>query len=266
VDIAVRVKKIVINTLPFLCLALVGLSGCEQPRTAPRPDHAAELRAQGYTGAPVITAVSQPSPATVMVSGQALPDGRVRFLYGQDRAVGVTADSQGRFSAELPIAGAGGLYDLSMEDAGALLHAEGRLFVPAGHPDKAVLLRPGSPAVRIAPSGLGITSVDYDSAGAMRVSGNVAPRANVGLIVDGVLWPQPASDAKGVFYAVTQVSPPSDTAANTVLEIEAAGARWKQAVSLVRSTADQDLVTAIAGGWRVDWRMAGGGVQTTLVF
>ncbi|WP_443747303.1 hypothetical protein [Asticcacaulis solisilvae] len=259
-------KKIALKTLPLLCLTLAALSACDKPKVAPRPDHAAELRAAGYTGAPVITAVSQPSPGTVVVTGKALPDGRVRFLYGQDRAVGVTADSQGRFSAELPISGAGGLYDLSMEDSGALLHAEGRLFVPAGQPAKAVLLRPGSPAAPLTPPGLGIVVVDYDSAGALGVVGRVAPRAGINLVVDSEVRAQPISDPNGMYSAVTQIAPPTDNKAMVTVSAEAAGAEWKRAVPVSKPAADQDAVTAIDGGWRVDWRMPGGGVQTTLVF
>jgi len=260
------VKKIAFKSLSVLSLAVIGLAGCERPQTAPRPDHTAELRAAGYTGAPIIIAVSQPSPGTVVVTGKALPDGRVRFLYGQDRAVGVTADGQGRFSAELPISGAGSLYDLSMEDAGALLHAEGRLFVPAGHADKAVLLRPGSPAAPILTPAMGIVVVDYDSAGALGVVGRVAPRAGVNLVVNGEVRAQPISDPGGMYSAVTQISPPTDNIATVTIVTDAAGAEWKRAVPVVKPASDQDAITAIEGGWRVDWRMPGGGVQTTLVF
>ncbi len=251
---------------PVLCAAAIGLGGCQKPRATPGTDHAAELREHGYIGAPVITAVSQPSPGTVVVTGQALPDGRVRFLYGQARAVGVTADSQGRFTAELPISGAGGIYDLSMEDAGALQHAEGRLFVPSGQTAKAVLLRPGSPAAPVTPPGLGIVAIDYDSAGALGISGRVAPRAAVNLVVNGELRAQPISDTNGKYSAVTQVPPPSGTPMAITLTAEAAGAEWKRTISVSAPTGDQDAVSAVAGGWRIDWRIPGGGVQTTLVF
>lgn len=261
-----HVKKIVFKSLFVLSLASAGLCGCEQPHTAPHPDHVSELRAAGYTGAPIITAVSQPSPGTVVVTGQALPDGRVRFLYGQDRAVGVTADGQGHFSAELPISGAGALYDLSMEDSGALLHAEGRLFVPAGQAAKAVLLRPGSPAAPIATPTMGIAIVDYDSAGALGVVGRVAPRAGVNLMIGSEVRAQPIGDAVGLYSAVTQISPPTANAATITVAVEAAGAEWKRTVPVSKPAEDKDAVTAVDGGWRVDWQMPGGGVQTTLVF
>lgn len=250
-----------------LCAGQTALSGCQKPQPVAGADHAAELRAHGYIGAPVITAVAQPSPGTVIVTGQALPDGRVRFLYGQARAVGVTADGQGRFTAELPIAGAGGIYDLSMEDSGALQHAEGRLFVPAGQPAKAVLLRPGSPAAPIAASGMGmgIVTIDYDAAGALGVTGRVAPHAAVNLVVDGVVRAQPLSDVNGRYSAVTQIPPPSAKLSNISLTAEAAGAEWKRTIS-VSIPASDDTVTPVDGGWRVDWRMPAGGTQTTLVF
>ncbi len=251
--------------MPALCVAVI-LSGCQKPHTGADTDPAAGLRQYGYTAAPVIVAVAQPSPGTVVVTGQALPDGRVRFLYGQARAVGVTADSQGRFTAELPISGAGGIYDLSMEDGGALQHAEGRLFVPAGQPTKAVLLRPGAPAAPIASHAMGIVAVDYDSAGALGVAGRVAPRAVANLVVNGEVRAQPVSDAAGKYLAVTQIPQPADTAVSVALSIEAAGAEWKRTISVSAAADDQESVTAMDGGWRVDWRIPGGGTQTTLVF
>jgi len=252
--------------MPALC-AGIALSGCQKPQADARADTSAGLRQYGYTAAPVIVAVAQPTPGTVVVTGRALPDGRVRFLYGQARAVGVTADGQGRFTAELPISGAGGIYDLSMEDGGALQHAEGRLFVPAGQAAKATLLRPGAAAAPVTSTAMGIVTVDYDSAGAMRVSGRVAPHATVNVMVNDVSWPQPAaSGAKGAYSAVTQIAPPSATPVDIALTAEAAGAAWKRTISVSAPASDQDTVTAIPGGWRVDWRMPGGGMQTTLVF
>ena len=263
-----HVKKIFSKSPLWVAGLALFLSACQKPVAQAGADHSTELRQYGYTAAPVIMTVAQPSPGTVVVTGRALPDGRVRFLYGQARAVGVTADSQGRFTAELPISGAGGIYDLSMEDGGALQHAEGRLFVPAGQAARAVLLRAGASAAPIAAPAMGIATVDYASAGAMRVSGRVGPRALVNVMVADTSWPQPApSGADGKYSAITQLlPPPSDTPVNITLSTEAAGAEWKRTISVSAPAGDQDLVSVIPGGWRVDWHVPGGGMQTTLVF
>lgn len=261
-------KKIFSKSPLWVLSFSLALSACNKPAAQSGNVAATDLRQYGYTAAPVIMAVAQPSPATVVVTGRALPDGRVRFLYGQARAVGVTADSQGHFTAELPISGAGGIYDLSMEDGGALQHAEGRLFVPAGQPAKAVLLRPGASASPIALPAMGIAAVDYDPAGAMRVSGRVGPHAMVNVMVGDTSWPQPTpSGADGKYSAITQLlPPPSDTPVDIALSAEAAGAEWKRTISVTAPAGDQDTVSAIQGGWRVDWHIPGGGMQTTLVF
>jgi hypothetical protein len=259
------VKKFVLKSRGWPALAIcaaIALAGCQKPKT----ETAAELTAPGYIAAPVIQAVAQPSSGTVVVTGRAMPDGRVRFLYGQARAVGVTADGQGRFTAELPISDAGGIYDLSMEDSGQLHYAEGRLFVPAGQPGKAVLLRPGAPAIPISSSAMGIGTVDYDSKGALGVFGRVAPRAAVNLVVNGEIRAQPGADAAGRYSAVTEIASPSDTPVSVALAVDAAGAEWKRTISVSAPAGDQEAITRIDGGWRVDWHIPAGGTQTTLVF
>ena len=92
-------------SLPVKLLLVVGglaVGGCQPGPRESRQDYSEALKEQGYAAAPVIMAVAQGGPGTLVITGQAQPDGRVRVLYGQQRAIGVTADANGRFSAELP--------------------------------------------------------------------------------------------------------------------------------------------------------------------
>lgn len=254
-----QLKKVMLLALGF------ALTACQPDPADTSKDYAEALRKKGYASAPIVTAVSQSGPGTVIVTGTALPDGRVRFLYGQ-RAIGVTADAKGRFNAELPAAPQGSVYDLSMEDAGRLMHAEGRLFVPPGQPAKAVLLRPGTPSLPVSAQGLGIAVVDFDSAGAISVTGRAGPNASLNVIVNEEVRAQPVADANGQFTAMTQVPPPGDSQEAVHLAVQAGDTSWRREIMVSKAAGNGDHVTPIPEGWRVDWKLPGGGMQTTLVF
>ena len=250
-------------------LSVATVTACSRPEAAPHHDRTAELMDKGYSPAPVVLGVRQTAPDKIVLDGQALPGGRVRILCGldgQQRAIGLTADDKGHFSAELPTGPHGSVFDLSMESAGSLMHAEGRLYVPPGQPGKAVFMRPGAPSLPLVSQGGGLAIIDYDSAGAFAVVGRVAPRAPVNLTVDGELRARTTSDANGMFSAVTQIPPPGGSSVTVKVEAEAAGATWHRDVPVSAATTQIDTAVPSGDGWRVDWRLPGGGAQTTLIF
>ncbi len=250
-------------------LGVAAVTACSRPDAVVHHDRTEELMKKGYSPAPVVLKVSQTAPDKVVIDGQALPEGRVRFLCGldgQQRAIGLTADDKGHFSAELPTGPNGNVFDLSMENSGSLMHAEGRLFVPPNQPGKAVFMRPGAPSLPLVSQGGGLAIVDYDSAGAFAVVGRVAPRAPVNLIVDGEVRARTTSDANGMFSAVTQVAMPGQSQATVKVEADAAGASWHRDVQISAPTTQVDTASQMGDGWRVDWRLPGGGMQTTLIF
>jgi hypothetical protein len=258
-------KKMSLPIKLVLVMGLLATAACLPGPKEARDDYSEALKAQGYAAAPVITAVAQSGPGNLVITGQAQPDGRVRVLYGQQRAIGVTADANGRFSAELPASPEGSVFDLSTEDNGRLIHAEGRLFVPPGQPGKAVLLRPGSASLPITPQGLGIAVVDYDSAGALGITGRAGPKAALDVWVDGEIRAQPNSRDDGVFTAMTQIAPPDEAARTVSIAADAASTSWKRNIAVTKPVGG-DRVTPIPEGWRVDWTLPAGGTQTTLVF
>jgi len=266
------------STCLVTALAAAGLlAGCQPSRPAARNPQAeadAAMEAKGYTHAPAITAVAAGAEhGFVLVSGSAPADSRVRLVFSDPlkggQAVGVTADAQGQFQAEVPIASDGGLYDLTVDDGGRIRSAEGRLFVPAGRPDKTVLLRPGSVSRLLQPGAMGIAAVDYDAAGAFAVSGRVTPNTAVDVIVNGEIRAQMSSDGQGVFEAATQVPKPEPGAPPQPVSIivQAGKASYTRDVQLVFvAPGVQDQVTQSATDWRVDWRLPGQGNQSTIVF
>ncbi len=251
------------------------LGGCQPSHTAPKDpaaQEAAALEAQGYTHAPVITGVEAGERDFDVVNGQAPADSRVRLAFtaplkGASQAVGVTTDGQGRFHAEVPVTGNGGLYDITVDDGGRPRPAEGRLFVPPGRPDKAVLLRPGTTSRLLQPQQMGVMVADYDAAGAFALSGRVSPNAEVTVIVNDEIRAEVHSDAQGVFDAATQVPPPGPNALPVTVIVQANKASFKRELQVVAASAKtHDQISATAEGWRIDWQLPGGGQQSTVVF
>jgi hypothetical protein len=250
------------------------LAACQARRPAPKDpaaEAAAALEATGYIHAPTISAVAAGDPGFVVVSGGAPADSRVRFsftdpLKGGTQAVGVTADSQGRFRAEVPITSSGGLYDITVDDGGRPRQAEGRLFVPPGLPDHAVLLRAGAPSRLMWPKTPGIAVADYDAAGAFAVSGRVAPDADVTVIVNNEIRDLGRSDHQGDFDAATQIPKPGPTPQTVTVIVQADKAEFRRDIQVLAPPDKGDRLTAVAEGWRVDWQVPGGGEQSTVVF
>lgn len=256
-------------TVRNICLvlglsALAGLVACgEKPKTT---ETTGAMEAAGYWRAPEITGVDQVGSNIFVVTGQTIPNARVRFSYSGQRAVGVTSDSKGRFRAELPSSPEGGLFDLSTEDGGRSMHADGRLFIPAGAPGKAVLMRPGAPSVTLFNDFAVVAVIDYDRAGALAIAGRVAPTTAIEVILNGEIRARTTSDDRGYYTATTQIEPPLREETANTLSIMAGGKETIRNFNDSLSKTESDRITRFEDGWRVDWILPGGGMQTTLVF
>jgi len=250
------------SVLAFFALAC--LAGCQEKPKATEATSA--LEAAGYWRAPEITGVDQAGSNMFVVSGQTIPNARVRFSYSGQRAVGVTSDSKGRFRAELPSGLNGGLFDLSTEDSGRTMHADGRLFIPAGVPAKAVLMRPGAPSLSLFNDLTAVAVIDYDQAGALAIAGRVAPTTAIEVVLNGEIRARTTSDDRGFYTATTQIDPPQDSETANTLSVMAGGKENVRNFKDSRIDGEGDRITRFEDGWRVDWVLPGGGMQTTLVF
>jgi hypothetical protein len=240
------------------------LAACkEKPKVT---EATSALEAAGYWRAPEITGVDQAGSNMFVVTGQTIANARVRFSYSGQRAVGVTSDSRGRFRAELPSGPNGGLFDLSTEDSGRSMHADGRLFIPAGAPEKAVLMRPGASSRPLFNDFSAVAVIDYDRAGALAIAGRVAPTTAIEVILNGEIRARTISDDRGFYTATTQIDPPQANETENTLSVMAGGKETIRNFRDSRITGNEDRIARFEDGWRVDWVLPGGGMQTTLVF
>lgn len=253
-----------ILTLCLLAGASALLTGC-QPRDNQASDEGPFLATNmGYVRAPEILKVSIANNGVVRISGIARPDGRVRLISGQGQAFGVTANTRGEFEANLPGNTQGSLYDVSMEESGRLMKAEGRLFVLPAQPERAVFMRSGSPSLPLSPHAPLLAVVDYDSLGGVAVSGRTKAKAVVALSVNGSDIARVKADEAGLYYTLLPLRQ-SLAGQDVTLTARSEGAIDSRQLNIV-STGVADSVQPAGNAWRVDWSLPGGGVQTTIVY
>lgn len=255
---------------PYLPLALVFaglLASCDG--TAPRKTEADKYDAAnfGYVKAPEVTSVAVTSAGELLVTGSALAQARVRFSGAGEQAYGVTSGSDGRFQASLPQAPGGSVYDLSMEAGGRLMKGEGRLFVPPATdpavPPKSVLLRTGSASLPLWPQAGLLAVADYDGGGVLAISG----RAQAGDMVDIEIDRQPMAEARagedGVYVAVM---PLQGGFGSRTLNVSARARDHYETRQIVLRPPQGERAATVGGTWYIDWLVAGGAMQTTVVF
>lgn len=256
---------------------LAGLAaGCNpSPRAAPSPlDADREAAEAGYSPPPRIVA-SRDAPETsgrfgVRIEGLATPAARVRLEGADGRTYQSSAAESGAWSLTVPPSPTPRLFTLIAVHDGRAVAGEGRLLVLPRAPD--FVLRPGYGALPLE-AGSGpprVLSVDVGPDGAAAVSGLARPSARVVARVDGA---QPAatglgqgtSDAQGRFTVILD-RPLAPGARRLTLVASDGVAEAGVEVCEPASLGEAVFAAARTGaGWRLDWRLPGGGVQTTYV-
>jgi len=219
-----------------------------------------------YQPAPEITAASLVHGGQIELTGAAAPGAAVRLASPGGAAQFATADAQGQWTIAVPASPAPRLFSLSMSLGGPLVQAMGYIFVA---PDGRVArLREGGGTEALAPGGHGLMALalDSDSRRAAALSGLAAPGEGVSLRVDGVERGQAVADKTGRF--ILSLNEPLDAGAHAFdLTSNSGEAQFQVSVDAPAALAKGPFTSGRQDrAWRVDWRMPGGGEQTTLVF
>jgi hypothetical protein len=248
---------------------VIGLAGCERPRadaTRAAGAASASLAEHGYSAPPAVTSARRVSGGRLMLSGTATPEAKVRLASPAGEAMFATSDTAGGWRIVLPAAGTVRLFGLSAQMQGRPVQAEGYVAVtPSG---RVAQLRAGSGSVAFqapGPTPL-ILAADFDRKGGAVISGEGPATGPLTLQVDAAT-PQPVRiDGDGRFM-VALIEPLAPGPHMLTL----AGAGNRTATALTISPAESPSggpfrAEAALGGWRIDWRTPGGGVQSTVLF
>ena len=263
-----------------LSAALLGLaaatSACDglRPATsvsavaAATDDGSPTAASAGYAAPPSLTAVTRRAGG-IEVRGSAQPGAQVSLAAPDGAAGQAVADARGAWRLILPAAETPRMFALSAESGGRVVRAEGAVVALPAPGAPVLIARPGAAALP-APSRNArpvIAAIDYDAGGAAAVAGSAAPNARVQLSVDGQPSDAVTTDASGRFALAGPRTQPLSAAAHLFVVQTPAGAT--QASITLKPPADlkAQVYRAVrdAEGWRIDWRLPGGGVQTTLV-
>lgn len=264
--------KAVFKSLPAmrlapLCLTLttvVMLTGACTPHPREKTqDDQQTLQTKGYSLTPVVSMVSEANGEWV-ITGQASPEGRVRLVDSAGKAAGFTANAKGQFQAVVPVQGRGEVFRLYAEDRGRAVPSDGQLFIPTGYPQRSTLLRPGASGIALLDSSA-LAVIDNTGGGMLAVSGRVAPSSSVTISINGRIVRAVQSDGAGRYASVLE------TVAEGQTTLEARSASGTQRRTLILNAtedvaSDRARIAPLLEGWRVDWALPGGGVQTTYVF
>ncbi len=247
----------------------IGLAGCVPPRadtTRASGSASASLAEQGYAAPPAVTGARRLSAGRLMLSGTAAPGAKVRLASPAGEAMFATSDTAGGWRFVLPAARTVRLFGLSAQMRGRPVQAEGYIAVtPSG---RAAQLRAGSGSVALearGPTPL-ILAADFDRKGGAVISGE-GPRAGPLTLQVDAAAPEPVRvDADGRFMiALNEPLAPGPH----MLAVTGAGSRTASALTISPAeppTEGPFRVEATLGGWRIDWRTPGGGVQSTVLF
>lgn len=237
---------------------------------APAEDGGAEA---GYLPPPRLASVIR-SPTTVSLIGSAAPGARVELMAPEGETMAVQANGAGAWRLNLPAVTRPRMFALqdrlnaAAPDA-RLVHSEGALILIPHAGPPALLVRPGAGALvfsgqTVRPS---LDALDYDPSGFSAAGGRAQPGASVRLMMDGQLAGVGQADAGGR-YAILAANRRLAFGAHTAL-VQSAGGQDERQFTI--SPPGPTLTTLykvdpIPEGWRLEWALTGGGVQTTLVF
>jgi hypothetical protein len=227
----------------------------------------------GYLPPPRLLSVVR-SPSAVMLMGSAAPQAKVELLAPEGETMTVQANAAGAWRLTLPAVTRPRMFALEdrLKDpapTGRVVHSEGALILIPHSGPPALLVRAGAGALVFAARAVrpSLDALDYDPGGFSAAAGRARPGASVRLMMDGVLAGVGQADSGGRFSIL---APNRRLTFGTHMAL-VQSADGQDERSFTIDPPDSTLTTyykvdPIPGGWRLEWALTGGGVQTTLVF
>jgi hypothetical protein len=247
------------------------LSACHKADGEASATAPAGVDAAGYLEPPTLTGAVRDAAEGVILSGKAPPDAEVRLRDPGGGSFSATASSAGDWSIQLTPSQEPRMFAFEGQLGARVLHAEGALLVLPYPGPAAVLMRAGYGAmpIEVTRGPFHIEAIDYDGSGGAAVSGVAAPRSMLRLVLDDKPVGAGQADDQGHFTVLDLSARSPMTRGQHTLRVES---QTKAVQGPLTVDAPPDLPDSpframrVADGWRVDWRIPGGGVQTTMVF
>jgi len=209
-----------------------------------------------------------------MLIGSAPPGSRVELMAPEGDVMAVGASGGGAWRLTLPAVTRPRMFALAarVKDGASgarLVHSEGALILIPHSGPPALLVRAGAGALVFAAKTVrpSLDALDYDPGGFSAAGGRARPGATVRLMMDGVLAGVGQADSGGRFSIL---APNRGLAFGAHMAVvQSTDGQDEQRFTIAQ--ADSTLTTSykvdpIPDGWRLEWAIPDGAVQTTLVF
>jgi len=227
----------------------------------------------GYLPPPRLVSVVR-SPTSVMLMGSASPKARVELMAPEGETMTVQANGAGAWRLILPAVTRPRMFAMEarLSDPapnGRVVHSEGALILDPQSAPPAVLVRAGAGALVFAARTVrpSLDALDYDPGGFSAAAGRARPGASVRLMMDGQLAGVGQADAGGRFSILAANRRlPFGTHTALVQSLDGQDERRFEISAPEPTLTPAYEVDPIPGGWRLEWAIPGGGIQTTLVF
>jgi hypothetical protein len=227
----------------------------------------------GYLPPPRLISVVR-SPTAVMLVGSTTPGARVELMAPEGETMAAQATPAGAWRLTLPAFTRPRMFALAARvqegaSGARLVHSEGALILLPHADLPALLVRAGAGALVFAPKTVRPTldALDYDPGGFFAVAGRARPGASVRLMMDGALAGVGQADAGGR-YSILAANRRLSFGAHAAL-VQSADGQDEQRFTI--SPPGPTLTTPYKvdptpNGWRLEWAIPDGGIQTTVVF
>ncbi len=269
-----------LNTSRFVLAAatgacmLLGQAGCERIRTAAQKVANPINVAPDYLTPPAPTGSSIEANGNIRIQGTAPAKSSVSLRSPEGESAEARTDTTGHWATTLAPVPQPRLYAFEASIGGRTVRAEGALCVLTLPMPAIVVLRAGSGAAVLGAASDGVlvlSDIDFDGGGGVAAAGLGPSNTPVRLTIDGLAAGVAQADALGRF-SVMALDPRHAPIAGLhrigVQTPSGGGAVVEVSVSPPTPLSGTEIYRAarIEGGWRIDWRIPGGGAQTSLVF
>ena len=244
-------------------------------RSASGGDDEAEA---GYLPPPRLVSVSRTPTAETLI-GSAAHDARVELMAPEGETMSVRASHTGAWRLTLPAVSQPRMFALvarvnepgphAPKSGDRLVDSEGALILLPRSGPPALLVRAGAGALVFAARTVRptIDAVDYDPGGFSAVAGRARPGVSVRLMMDGALAGVGEADAAGR-YSILAANRRLSLGGHTAL-VQSADGQDDHRFTIIPpgpTLTSPYKVDPMPDGWRLEWVLPDGGVQTTLVF
>ena len=258
-----------LSNTAWAAIVLLLVSGCRRdgPVASGRNADTSELasNSSGYLAPPRVSGAKMVSKGDLLISGVAPREALVEITAPEGDRAHAQADKHGVWNVILP-GGPARLYAISAVLGTRKVHAEGALVTAPGALSRAVIVRAGYAAMPMVGGGAtNMATVDYDPQGSIAVAGEAPAGAKLTLVVDGAAAAVGEADTQGR-YALMAANRRRTFGVHR-LQVRAGVHLMDRMVTLEPPTPLSAPYEAWSTpqGWRVEWALNGGGVQTTLI-